>query len=511
MLRKLTFESRIDPLHRARVLSTFKRLTGDTALYGLSSILGRVLNFILVPIHTEFMTKEEYGVNADLYSIIAFLMVILTYGFETAFFRFSEKYKSKANLVYATATRSIIITTLLFLGLVFLVQDPILAAMRYTDHPEFLWMVLGIISADVIAAVPLAKLRSERRAKRFVRNRLLVIFVNIALNLVFFLLLPRLENVGGTVGSLATQLLAVDNLVIYVLLANIVSNVFMLLDLSPILWKIRKGFDSKIWKEMLRFSLPLMLAGLAGVANEMIDRQFIKYLLPAEESEAQLGIYSAIYKLSIALVLFNQAFRYAAEPLFFSEGEKGTDRRVFAQILRAFTIVMCFGLVTVLAFADPLKELFIRDSEFWVGMEILPILLFANVFLGLNTNISIWYKLSDQTSYGILVTGIGLFFTISLNLYLIPKIGIMGAAYATLVSYAAMAISSYLFGQRHYPIPYPVRTILFYLLISAVLGYLAFHYATANYLVQVGCILAFASTVALKERKLLRIVRERMK
>lgn len=493
------------------MLPTLKRLTGDTALYGLSSILGRVLNFILVPIHTEFMTREEYGVNADLYSIIAFLMVILTYGFETAFFRFSEKYKSKAQLVYATATRSILITTLLFLGVVFLVQDPILVAMRYTDHPEFLWMVLGIISADVIAAVPLAKLRSERRAKRFVRNRLLVIFVNIAFNLIFFLLLPSLSELEGAIGRMANRLLAVDNLVIYVLLANILSNVFMLLDLSPILWQIRKGFDRVIWKEMLRFSLPLMLAGLAGVANEMIDRQFIKYLLPASESEAQLGVYSAIYKLSIALVLFNQAFRYAAEPLFFSEGERGSDRRIFAQILRAFTIVMCFGLVSVLAFSEPLKVLFIRDSAFWEGMKILPILLLANVFLGINTNVSIWYKLSDRTSFGIVITGIGLLFTIVLNLVLIPRMGIVGAAYATLVSYASMAISSYLFGQRYYPIPYPVGTIGFYLLISAVLGYLAFHYPTSNYLVQVGCILTFIATVALKERRLIRTLRERMK
>lgn len=457
------------------------------------------------------MSDKEYGVNADLYSVIAFLMVILTYGFETGFFRFNEKYKEKSTLVYSTATRSIIVTTFLFIGLVFLFQDPLLHAMRHEDHPEFLWLLLGIVSADVIAAVPLAKLRSDRRAKRFVRNRLLVIGVNIALNALFFLYIDEMATWDGLIGEWSSILNQSENKVVFVLIANIIANAAMLLDLSPILWKIRKGFDSKIWKEMLRFSVPLMLAGLAGVANEMIDRQFIKYILPVSESEAQLGIYSAIYKLSIALVLFNQAFRYAAEPLFFSEGQKGTDRKIFAQILRAFTVVMCFGLVTVLAFADPLKELFIRDESFWVGMEILPILLLANVFLGLNTNLSIWYKLSDRTSFGIVITGIGLVFTIVLNIWLLPKLGIIGAAYATLVSYASMAIASYLFGQRFYPIPYDIRTILFYLLISSVLGYLAFHYATSNFAVQLACVVAFTITVALKERKLLRLVRERMR
>ncbi|NVK28131.1 MAG: oligosaccharide flippase family protein [Flavobacteriia bacterium] len=493
------------------MLQTFKRLTGDTALYGLSSILGRVLNFILVPLHTSYMTKAEYGVNADLYSILAFLMVFLTYGFETGFFRFTEKYKAKSDIVFATATRSILVSTVFFVGGVFLFGDSILKAMRYADHPEFLFLLVGIISADVIAAVPLAKLRSDRRAKRFVRNRLTVIAINILMNLFFFMLLPELAKGTGSTAEWATELMDVDNLVVYVLLSNIIANAAMLLDLSPIIWKIRKGFDWQIWREMFKFSFPLMLAGLAGVANEMIDRQFIKYLLPKDEAEAQLGIYSAIYKLSIALVLFNQAFRYAAEPLFFSEGAKGTDRKLFAQILRAFTIVMCFGLVTVLAFADPLKELFIRDEAFWVGIDVLPILLLANVILGLHTNISIWYKLADRTSFGMVITGIGLVFTIGLNVYLIPKIGIMGAAWATLASYTAMATASYLFGQKYYPIPYPIGTILFYLFISSVLGYLAFEYARPDFLIQLGCIVAFVATVAFKERKLLQLVSERIR
>lgn len=493
------------------MFQTFKRLTGDTALYGLSSILGRLLNFALVPIHTGILREEDYGVNSDLYSILAFLMVLLTYGFETGFFRFAEKYKAKAEVVYATATRSIITSTLLFLGLVFLFQSPILEAMEYSAHPEFLWLLLGIISIDVISAVPLAKLRLERRAKRFVRNRMIVIVVNVLLNLFFITFIDAMKSWEGAWSEWAMRMHDVEYLTIYVLLANIIASAAMLLDLTPIFLKIRAGFDRVIWKEMLRFSIPLMFAGLAGVANEMIDRQFIKYLLPADIAKAQLGIYSAIYKLSIALVLFNQAFRYAAEPLFFAEGEKGTDRKIFAQILRAFTIVMCFGLVTVLAFSDILKELFIRNESYWVGMEVLPILLMANVFLGLHTNLSIWYKLSDRTSFGIVITGIGLVFTIALNLWLLPRIGIMGAAYATLASYAAMAISSYALGAYYYPIPYPVGTILFYLLISFSLGYLAFYYGQPNYIIQIGCVVAFALAIGLKERRLIALVRNRIK
>ena len=493
------------------MIQTFKRLTGDTALYGLSSILGRLLNFALVPIHTGILLKEDYGVNSDLYSILAFLMVLLTYGFETGFFRFAEKYKAKVDVVYSTATRSILMSTVVFLGVVFLFQAPILEAMEYSDHPEFLWLLLGIISIDVISAVPLAKLRLERRAKRFVRNRMIVIIVNVLLNLILITGVDAMTSWEGEWGDLARRMHNVEYLTVYVLIANFIASFAMLIDLSPIIAKIKAGFDRVLWKEMLRFSFPLMLAGLAGVANEMIDRQFIKYLLPEEIAKEELGVYSAIYKLSIALVLFNQAFRYAAEPLFFEQGERGTDRRVFAQILRAFTIVMCLGLVTVLAFADVLKVWFIRDEAYWVGMEILPVLLMANVFLGLHTNLSIWYKLSDRTSFGIVITGIGLIFTVALNIWLLPKIGIMGAAYATLASYASMAIASYAFGARYYPIPYAIGTILFYLLISFSLGYLAFHYGQPNYLVQIGCVAAFIATVALKERRLIALVRNRIK
>lgn len=485
------------------MLQTFKRLTGDTALYGLSSILGRVLNFVLVPIHTQFMSEKEYGVNSDLYAILAFLMVFLTYGFETGFFRFSEKYKDRKMLVYATATRSIIGTTALFLGIVYLFQIPILETLRYSEHPEYLWMLLFIISADVIAAVPMAKLRSDRRAKRFVRNRMVVIVANVLLNIFFFIGLPELITWDGILGDLGKWLYNPDVKVGYVLLANLMANVFMILDLLPEFWKIKAGFDKAIWKEMFRFSFPLMLAGLAGVANEMIDRQFIKYLLPEDQSLAQLGIYSGVYKLSIALVLFNQAFRYAAEPLFFEEGEKGGDRDMFAQVLRAFTVVMCTGVVVVLGFSDYLKELFLRNEELWVGMNILPVLLIANVFLGIHTNMSIWYKLSDKTRYGIYITGIGLFFTVVLNMGLIPVIGIMGAAIATLVSYAAMAVSSYAFGQVHYPIPYPIKTILFYLLISSLLGYLAFLNSGSHFVFSLLSILAFLVIVAWNERQMI--------
>lgn len=456
------------------------------------------------------MTEADYGVTTDLYTILAFLMVLLTYGFETAFFRFSEKYSDRKTLVFATATRSILTSTLLFLALVYIFRIPILEVLRYEDYPEYLWMLLGVISADVLAAVPMAKLRSERRVSRFVRNRLVVIVSNVLLNLFFFLWLPGLAESGGWIGDFCQSIYWPEEKVVYVLLANLLANGFMLIDLFPEFWKIRIGFDWKLWKEMIRFSSPLILAGFAGVANELMDRQFIKYVLPEETSMNELGIYSAVYKLSIGLVLFNQAFRYAAEPLFFSEGEHGKDRKLFAQILQAFTLVMTFGLVVVLGFADLLKELFI-DEKFWGGMHILPILLLANVFLGIHTNLSIWYKLSDQTRFGIYITGIGFVFTAALNLLLLPILGIEGAAWATLASYAAMATASYLFGQIHYPIPYRIKSILFYLLISSVLGYLAFRFARPDYLVQLACIASFVGIVALTERQSLSAIRNRMK
>jgi O-antigen/teichoic acid export membrane protein len=470
-------------------LSNLKKLAGQTALYGLSSILGKTINFLLTPIHTAMLTEAAFGRNVDFYSLIGFLIVLLTYGFETAFFRFSEKPGANKNNVYSTATISLLVSSAVFLLVAFFARDYWARLLLWEDQPEFVLLLAGILVMDALSAIPFARLRAQNRALRFVTIKLTLIGVTFLMNLLFFYGLPYvLENglpghiwlsgfYGGQVG---------EHLIFY---ANLVGCVVMLLMLLPEFKALSWIFDKQLWRQMMWFGVPLMIGGFAGIANELLDRQLLKYLPSPGGGDPfeQVGIYGAVYKLSIFLVLFNQAFRYAAEPFFFARAGGTGDRQVLATVMRYFTIVLCFGFVAVVCGIDILK--YFIDSKFWVGLPILPILLLANVFLGINTHLSIWYKLSDRTGYGIIVTGIGLIFTLSFNLYLIPRMGYIGAAWATLASYGAMTVASYMLGQRYYPIPYATARILLHIFLAVIFS------ATAFFLLPEGLPLRIATFV----------------
>jgi O-antigen/teichoic acid export membrane protein len=269
-------------------------------------------------------------------------------------------------------------------------------------------------------------------------------------------------------------------------------------------WK----FDIALWRAMLVFGIPLMISGLAGVANEMFDRQLLKYLLPENTWQAQVGIYGAVYKISIFLVLFNQAFRYAAEPFFFSSEKRENAKETFAVVMNYFVMVMSIGFVLIMAYLDVVKHFI--DSKFWEGLHIVPILLMANVFLGVNTNLSFWYKLSDRTNYAIVITGFGLLLTIGLNVYLIPKIGYEGAAWATLVSYGGMMLLSYILGQRLYPIPYKTGRIVLVMLLAFLFGYLAYHFSMNTFVPQTAFFIGFIGLLAFLERDALKRLKQRL-
>lgn len=475
-------------------MSSIKRLVGDTAIYGISSILARLLNFLLTPLLTEALSKEEFGKNTDLYVYVAFGMVVLTYGMETAFFRFNEK--ADKQTVYDTVMKSILGTTAVFTLLFVLFHSPIVSAMRYTDYPELVYMMWTILVMEVVAAVPLARLRAQRRAKKFVFINFTRIVLNLGANYFFYLILPYYFNQGAT---WAVSIYNPNIGVGYVLIANLISSGYMMLMLIPEFFQIGKKFDQELWKKMLKFGYPLLLAGLPGVANELADRQFIKYLLPENIAFEQVGIYGGVYKLSIFLVLFNQAFRYAAEPFFFSEEKSHTAKDTFARIMKYFVIVMCLGLVFVQSSIDLIKHFL--DAKYWEYLYFLPIILIANVFLGINTQLSIWYKLSEKTGYGLIITLVGFAFTVGLNLALIPQMGIVGAAWATLASYISMTLTSYWLGQKHYPIHYPVGRIFIYLLSSSLLGYLAYHFEGAFYWPQLLIIASFLTLIFTLEKR----------
>ena len=445
-----------------------KQLAGQTAIYGLSSILGRMINFLLVPLQTAVLSQSEYGVNVDFYSLIAFLIVICTFGMETAYFRFSEKEGWDEKKVFGVSI-SMIVIVLGGLGLLtFFGEDLLLSALRYEDTPEYLSYLFAILALDALAAIPFARLRRENKAVRFAGIKLALIFSNVLVNLYFFL--PALWELNEATPWFTHELRGVQ----YIFIANLCASSLMFVLLLPTFRGFKFSLEGKYTRGLLAFGIPLLIGGLAGIANEMLDRQLLKYLLPQESWAQGVGIYGAVYKISIFLVLFNQAFRYAAEPFFFKNANLGDGKQKMASVMEGFAWVMCVGFVLIIAGLDYLK--FFIDEKFWVGLHLVPILLLANVILGINTNLNMWYKVSDKTTYGIYITFVGLTFTVVGNVVLIPKMGILGAAITTLVAYAAMFLSSALWGQKQYPVPYN-WTKLGGMVFSATIVAFLIHYA----------------------------------
>lgn len=468
-------------------MAGLKSLFGDTALYGLSSIVARLLNFALTPLLTMVLSKSEYGVNSLLYVSIAFLMVILTYGFETAYFRFSQKKGFEESRVYSTAMWSLIISTVVFLIVLLICHVPISQLLHLSDRPYLILWMGWIVAMDALCAVPFARLRAQRKARRFIIIKISQIGINFLLCYVIFLFLP---NAGYELPEWKVG---------WVLFSNLIASAFMMILLAPEFFAIKKIFDFKIWKTMILFGFPLLLAGLPGIANEMADRFFIEYLMPISTSKEDVGTYSAIYKLSIFLILFNQAFRYAAEPYFFKKSENTKNQ--MAVVLRLFTGILCIGMVAVLSGLDGIK--FFIDSKYWDSLPLLYILLLANVFLSMNTQISMWYKLTDKTYLGLYITMVGLLITVVGNIFLIPILGIEGAAWTTLFSYFGMTVLSVLLGQFHYRVPYDFGKIILYLVSGIILGWVASK-NMVNYFYSFGALVSMIIIVIFSERKIFR-------
>ena len=423
-----------------------KALAGQTAIYGVSSILGRMINFLLVPLQTAVLSQSAYGINVDFYSLIAFLIVVVTFGMETAYFRYSEQDGFDEGKVFG-AGLAMIALVLAGMGLlVLLFQDALLHSLRWENTPEYLYYFLAILALDALSALPFARLRRNNKAVRFAGIKLALIFSNVLINLYIFL--PAYWEQHGSMGYWSHEMRGVG----YIFIANFWASVVMFALLLPTLFPLKLNLDKKYVKTLLIFGIPLLIGGLAGIANEMLDRQLLKYLLPKETAFAGVGIYGAVYKISTFLILFNQAFRYAAEPFFFKNAKAKDGPERMRKVMEGFAWIMCVGFVLIISGLDYLK--FFVDEKFWTGLYLVPILLLANVILGINTNLNVWYKVSDKTVYGIYITFVGLLFTVVGNVALIPVLGILGAAITTLVAYFAMFVASVLWGNKHYPVPY---------------------------------------------------------
>jgi O-antigen/teichoic acid export membrane protein len=470
-------------------MSTLKKLASQTAIYGLSSIVGRFLNYILTPVFVAAFSTAQYGIITEMYSYVAFLVVLLTYGMETGYFRFHTRNDYHPKTVYYTIIITLLFTTGLYIFTAFFFSQSIANWLHYPLNSEYVTWFAIIVGLDAIAQIPLAKLRQHNKAVKFAFISLSNVFVNIALNL-FFLWYCKPMYESGQHNWLVDNLYNPEIGVGYVFISNLIASIFKFALLIPEMFKADKKtivdetkiiktsnsyFSKRILKELLWYSIPLLIAGLAGMVNETIDRIMLKRMLIGDLGEvktmALVGVYGGIYKISIIITLFIQAFRYAAEPFFFKQEKSKNAKETYAKVMNYFVIVCAVIYVFVMLFLHYIKY-FTPKADYWVALDIVPILLFANIFLGIYYNQSIWYKLTNKTMYGALIAIGGAILTIAINYYFITKYTYHAAAWATFICYGSMMLISYIAGHKHYPVPYNIFKILFYLGSAFGIGYL---------------------------------------
>ena len=443
-------------------MKELSKLANQTFIYGLSSIIGRLLNYLLVPLYTRCFSPSEYGVVTEIYAYVAFFTIILTYGMETAFFRFSVKEKNNRN-VFSTTLISIIFSSIVFVFLMLLNSQQIASLIGYSNNQEYIVWFSIILALDSISAIIFARLRKKNQAVKFALVRIINIAVNIICNIYFILI----KGFG----------------IEYIFISNLISSGVMLMCLFPETIRISWKFNFSLWKKMLKYSSPLLIAGLAGVINETLDRALLKQLLPNSKTALyELGLYGGFYKLAMIVTLFVQTFRYAAEPFFFAQSNNKSSKKVYASIMEYFVMFMSvvFLLITTYYefFVNFLGPTFHDERGFFV----VSILLLANIFLGIYYNLSIWYKLTDKTYFGALFSLVGAVITIVMNLILIPKIGFMGSAITTLACYVVMTITSYFLSKKHYSIPYDLKRLFLYLMLMLILYTLIFYTSFSIYI-----------------------------
>ena len=464
-------------------MSAIKRLAGQTAIYGIPSILGRVLGYLLVPLYTSVFLPDDYGTVNVFYAFASLLKIVLTYGMETAFFRFSRE-ESDKDSVYSTSLISLSVSTLVFIILVYLFRSPLANWADYPGKENYIVWFGWILSLDALASIPFARLRSLNKAIPFAAINLTGILVNIGLNLFFILLCPYIlksENDGALLWFIRlvyNEAWGIE----YIFISNLVSSALTLALLLPRLIDIKWNIDTLLLRRMLAYAMPLLIAGMAGIINETFDRLLLRYLLPGGPGNAsyQVGVYTACYKISILMTIFIQAYRYAAEPFFFAHSGQKDSAALYARIMDYFIITVSFIFLSTMLFLDNIiMPLFLKNKSYWEGRGVIPVLLLANLFLGVYYNLSIWYKLNGMTKWGAWLSIAGALITLVLNFLWIPLSsdhliwGYYGSAWATLICYASMMVLSYLLGRKYYPVNYNLRKFFGYLGLALMLWLLA--------------------------------------
>lgn len=453
----------------------YKKLLGQTAIYGLSTVIIRLFPFIISPIVTAKFGPTALAPFIDFYSVAGIIIVLLSHGMETTFFRFAEKEENTKKLI-STATLSVVFASLIFVVFSYLFRTDLAIAFKTPDQVNLLIMIVFVLGFDGLSTMPFVILRKTGRPKKYASIKIINGIINFLLVLFFLVVLPKFENIGF-LGLKYNSNLGIG----YVFIANLVaSGVTFLLLFHELKSVSFKTFDWSLWKKMMSYSWPITIAGLAGVINETMDRQFLKYLLPDGTNTEQMAIYGAVCKIVTFLTLFRQAYLLGIEPFFFSHAKNENSGKSYAKLMDMFVVVNCIILLALCANLNWLAKLYLQNSAYNIGIPIVPIVLMAAVFLGIYLNMSVWYKLSDKTIFGAYLSVLGAAITIGINVYFIPKYGFWASTWATFFSYFSMMIVSYFLGQYYYPVPYHMKKILLYLGGSILFSVLSFYVFKGN-------------------------------
>jgi O-antigen/teichoic acid export membrane protein len=488
------------------LLGLYKNLFKQTAIYGLATVLPRMLSFFLVRLYTGILPTAEYGEMTIVLSWMVFFNVILSYGMETAFFRFYNSETDKQNVI-ATSTISIFWSSIVFLFVALIFRNS-LATWANVDV-QYITYSIWILVLDALAVIPFSKLRVNQRPMMFAAIKIGNVVVNMLLNIFFLLYLPQLA--AANPHSFLANLYLENFEIGYIFVANLLASLLTLMVLSPNYFTLNRNFDKVLWKKMMQYGLPILVAGIAFAVNEHFDKILLGYLLPENVAKSAVGAYSACYKLGLFMVLFATAFRLGIEPFFFSHSGNHKAPETYAVITKYFVIMGSLILLGVIVFADFLKLLLLDNKSYWEAMKVVPLIILANFCLGIYNNLSVWYKLTDKTQIGAYISIVGALLTLILNYLLIPKYSYYGSAIATIVAYGSMMIISYALGNKYYPIPYDMEKIGGYMGLSILFSVISFYGFGGNYFVGIPLLIGFIYFVYHNEKETLLIILKRKK
>lgn len=483
-------------------MSSLKKLASQTAIYGLSSIVGRFLNYLLVPLYTYKITAASggYGVVTNIYALTAFLLVVLTFGMETTFFYFANREEVDARKAFSTAANMVGVVAFVFLALCLVFLNPIATALGYDSHPEFIAIMATVVSIDAFQAVLFASLRQQNKAIKFVSLKLAFIFCNIGLNLFVFLLAPVLYGKGWSIMNWYNP----DYQVGYIFIVNLICTAAVTMGFIPEIRGLRFGIDRSLMRKMLKYTWPLLLFGVIGILNQVADKICYRFIVPGQEGEVQLGIYGACVKIAMIIAIFTQAFRYAYEPFVFGGQRDKNSPEMQAIVMKYFVMTTLLAYLLVMMYLDIFK--FIIKDEYWEGLKVVPIVMMAEIFMGIYFNLSFWYKLNGQTWWGAIFSAIGCAALLAINFVFVPKHGYMACAWGGFAGYGICMLLSYIVGRIKAPVPYRLKPIFGYFALAIALTFVGLYFKPSNYVLSLvmntALVLVYVAVMLYNERAL---------